>query len=103
MAARLITATALVLLALGGCRGDRPADTYLELVDQFCACKERDCVDRMRAEIDSFDVSRFTGDDFDTLLEASTKVGRCVEGLGDLARPPVHGAAIEPARPLPVR
>jgi hypothetical protein len=92
MAARLTTAIALVWLALAGCRGDRPADTYLELVDEFCACKERDCVDRVRAKIDSFDVSRFTGDDFETLLEASTKAGRCVEGLGELARPPVHGA-----------
>lgn len=93
MGGRLIGAIALAWLALTGCGGDRPADAYLDLVNQYCACTSRECVDRAREQIDGFDVSRFDGDDFETLLTASTRAGTCVEGLGDLARPPAQGAS----------
>lgn len=92
MGGRLVGAIALVWVAFAGCGGDRPADAYLDLVNQYCACQDRDCVDRARQQIDTFDVSRFTGDDFDTLLEASTRASSCVENLGELARPPAQGA-----------
>jgi hypothetical protein len=65
------------MVALAGCGSDSPADQFLELTEQFCACKNEECRSAVRAKVAAFDKSQLDSSDYETLMEARDTVDRC--------------------------